>query len=122
MYGIIIWLSARAQSALIVTDGGTTLAFGRCNSQTDINLAVGDLVFVPGLCADQDEFTAGLTLVIPAFWPEIDQSINTHAAQVTCRLLKKSGNFAQGYASIAADNFATAPDQHRSTIALTAIK
>jgi hypothetical protein len=91
MYGIIIWLSARAQSALIVTDGGTSLAFGRCTASRSNPLAVGDLIFAAGLHPNQDEFTAGLALVIPGFWPEVAQVINNQGAAIPCRLLKNRG-------------------------------
>ncbi len=122
MHGVIIWLSARAQSALIVADGGTCLAFGRCTAPFSPPLAVGDLVFAQGLRPDQDEFTAGLALVIPGFWPEVAEVIKTQAAAIPCRKLYKSGNIARGLVHIDADNLSDAPQSCADLLALTAIK
>jgi hypothetical protein len=122
MYGIIIWLSSRGQSALIVTDGGTNLAFGHSRAKASIPLAVGDLIFAHGLRPDQDEFTAGLASVIRGFWPDIAQTINKSGAAIPCRMLSKSGNIARGLVHIACDNLTAAPHICADGPALTAIK
>jgi hypothetical protein len=68
------------------------------------------LIFAPGLRPDQDEFTAGLTLVIPGFWPEVADSINSNGKASLCHLLRKSGNITHGLVPIKSDNLPCAPN------------
>lgn len=109
MYGIIIWLSERGQSALIVTDGGRNLAFGRCEADPSTPFAVGDLVYVHGLRAGQDKFEHGISPILAGFWPDVQTAITARDTVLTCNVVKRSGNLGHGIARLGADNLAAAP-------------
>lgn len=122
MYGIIVWLSAAAQSALIVTDGGTDLAYGQCSSVPAQAWAVGDLVFALGLRPDQGEFTGGLSLIIPGFWPDVDKAMAATTALPNDPILKTTLALPCGQAPIIAENLPAAPSKCIEKFILTAIK
>lgn len=126
MFGIIIWLSPQAESALIITDGGTALAFGHVAFDEFRDFAVGDLIFAPGLSAYDDEFCEGLQQVTPGFWPEVlDMLTQSNPAMASCLVLKKSGNIGSGFAHLDARNlpgkptpFAARPFARRSALTI----
>lgn len=87
MYGVLIWISKTSPSAIILTEGGTKLCFGRCAKSVLATLNIGDLVFAPDLNVSDRIFKNNLVLISQGYWPEVTQVIYREGAMALGRML-----------------------------------